>query len=714
LKILVIDDEKHIRQSLADYLEDNDYDVVTAENGRQGLAFVSSEKPDLVLLDLRMPEMDGFEVLRQGKKILPDLPMIVISGANRIEDVVKALRYGAWDYIEKPIQSFTVLDHSIHRALEKAKLIRENKAYQKNLESMVKERTCELENANTHLFNINARLHKIVETTQRLHGCVEMKHFGKKLLEEFAAHMDATGGSLYLLEENGLRLVHSIISGHAPEFISFPLPEKSVFKTILEKGQALLVQNIEEEKRYLPSGWPGYSNGSFLAFPIKEESGTPIGIITIHNKQTPPFVDQDKDIGAILSSYCCETIRAIKAFQESKRKEIQLQQAQKMEAIGTLAGGIAHDFNNILSLIIGYAELAKLDIGTNEKAQKNIDQAMRGARRAGEIVSQILTFSRQVEPEMKPLKLYLIVKEAVKFLRSSIPSTIQIIEKMDAKAMVLADATQIHQVVMNLCTNAYHAMRETGGTLSVFLRNAEPSREDLEEGCSFGDYIALQIKDTGCGIDDNVMGRIFDPYFTTKEVSQGTGLGLALVSSIVKKHNGIIKIHSRVGKGTVVDVFFPVFNAALDTFTKPEYSIKELGGTERILLVDDEQGILDSTQQMLSNMGYTVSGFSDGISAFKAFAKEPDTFEVVITDMSMPNMDGRVLSEKILSLRKNIPIILCTGFHETFTEKDAAKMGIRRYLHKPVPIQTLTLAIRKELSRLGKDHGTNSKKHINR
>jgi len=707
LKVLIIDDEKHIRQSLADYLEDNDYDVVTAENGRQGLALISSEKPDLVLLDLRMPEMHGIDVLQQGKKMMPDLPMIVISGANRIGDVVKALRYGAWDYIEKPIQSFTVLDHSINLALEKAGLIRENKAYQKNLEKMVKERTRELEKANTHLFNINARLHKIVETTQRLHGCVNMKHFGQKVLEEFAAHMAANDGSLYLLEDNGLRLVHSIISGHAPVFIPFPLPEDSVFKTILEKGQALLVQNIEEEKIYLPSGWSGYSNGSFLAFPIRQDSGTPIGIITIHNKQTPPFIDQDKDIGAILSSYCCETIRAIKAFQESKKKEIQLQQAQKMEAIGTLAGGIAHDFNNILSVIIGYATLAKINIGTNEKAQKNIDQVMRGAKRAGKIVSQILTFSRQVESEMKPLKIDLIVKEAVKFLRSSIPSTIHIIEDLETKDMVLADATQIHQVVMNLCTNAYHAMRETGGTLSISLRNAKPSREDLEEGRFFGDYIALQIKDTGCGIDEKIMDRIFDPYFTTKEVSQGTGLGLAIVSSIVKKHNGIIKVDSRTGEGTVVDVFFPVFNTALDQCTKPEYNIKELGGTERILLVDDEQGILDSTQQMLSNMGYTVSAFSDSISAFKAFAKEPDAFEMVITDMSMPNMDGRLLSEKILSLKKDIPIILCTGFHETFTEKDAFKMGIRRYFHKPVLIQTLTLAIREELDRFGEDHGTN-------
>ena len=335
MKVLVIDDEKHIRQSLADYLEDNGFHVMTAENGQQGLAIISGETPDLVLLDLRMPGMDGLGVLEQARKLMPDLPMIVISGANRIEDVVKALRYGAWDYLVKPIQNFTVLEHSVNQALERAKLIKENKAYQENLEAMVQERTLELETANAHLFSLNARLHKIVETARRLHGCIEMDHFGEKVLEEFASHMSATGGSLYLLEEKGLDLVHSLIPGHTPEFIPFPLPKGSVFDTVLAHDEPLLVQDIETEKVCLPSGWQGYSNGSFLAFPIRESQGLPMGIITLYNKSKPPFAAQDREIGAILSSYCCETIRAIKAFQESRKKEVQLQQAQKMEAIGT-------------------------------------------------------------------------------------------------------------------------------------------------------------------------------------------------------------------------------------------------------------------------------------------------------------------------------------------------------------------------------------------
>ncbi len=698
-KILVIDDEMHIRQSFADFLEDMGYEVILAENGRAGLDLLLSARPDLVLLDLRMPEMDGLNLLKQSGTLAPGLPIIVISGASRIDDVVRSLRYGAWDYLEKPVRDFSILRHAVEKALEKRRLVQENQAYQEHLESMVRERTLELENANTHLSKINARLHKIVESTQRLAGCTDMAQFSVKVLEEFATHMGAANGSLYLIEKNGLRLQHSLDPGHSSAFIPFPLPEKSVFDMVLNQGRPLLAHNIKEERNYLPSGWPEYSNGSFLAFPIQDSYGSLIGVIALHNRDNLSFTEQDKEIGAILASYSCETIRAIKAFQASRKTELQLRQAQKMEAIGTLAGGIAHDFNNILSSILGYAELTRMDIDITEKAHNHIDQVMKGARRAGELVSQILTFSRQSESELAPLKLYLIVKEAVKFLRSSIPSTIDIVEKINSKSTVLADGTQIHQVVMNLCTNAYHAMRNTGGTLSVSLRDVELAGEDVEEGHSSGPYLVLKVEDTGCGIEEKSIERIFDPYFTTKQVSHGTGLGLSVVIGIVKKHNGFIKVSSRIGSGTVFNVFFPVINNLTDLRPKTEDNIEEFFGTERILLVDDEQSILESTQKILSYMGYAVAGFTDSLSAFKAFEEHPGEFDLVITDMSMPKMDGRQLSEKILSLRKDIPVILNTGFHETFMEEDAVKMGIRRYLQKPVTRQVLTAAIREELDR---------------
>lgn len=344
-----------------------------------------------------------------------------------------------------------------------------------------------------------------------------------------------------------------------------------------------------------------------------------------------------------------------------------------------------------------------MDLEKPNSIKKNIAQIMKGAGRAGELVSQILTFSRQGEgeSEMKPLKLYLIVKEAVKFLRSSIPSTINILEKIQSKNSVLADATQVHQVIINLCTNAYHAMQETGGTLSVSLCDIRISEEGLDNNCSPGQYIKMEIEDTGNGIEKKYVDRIFDPYFTTKEVSQGTGLGLAVVNGIVKKHNGFIQVASKIGRGTVFKVFFPVVEKQKGHARQIEAKTNSLKGTETIMFVDDEQDILNSMQEMLSRMGYRVFGFSDACLALEAFENNPDDFDMVITDMTMPKMDGSRLSKEIFSLRKEIPVILCTGFHETYFEKTALQTGIRRYVQKPITARDLSLIIREELDKKG-------------
>ena len=697
-KILVIDDEKYIRQSFADFLEDRNFKVLVAQNGRIGLELLKVEKPDLVLLDLRMPELDGLEVLKQGKKTMPETPMIVISGANRTRDVVQALRYGAWDYLEKPVQDFSILGHAVEKALEKARLRQENRDYQENLETMVKERTLELESANTHLSDINTRLRKIVETTQRLAGCRDIKQFGLKILDEFSTHMSATGGSLYLLEDKGLRLMHALDPGHAADFLTVPLDENSILNTLLKQGQPLLIEDIRTADTVVSSGWPGYSDGSLLAFPISDSDGRTIGAILLHNKKDPPFIHEDLEIGSILASYSSETLRAITAFDAAQKSKEQLRQSQKMEAIGTLAGGIAHDFNNILSSILGYAQLVEMNISEPDDVRKNIDQVVKGARRAGELVKQILAFSRQNESEKQPLKIYLVIKEAVKFLRSSIPSSIDIIENIHTRNMVLADATQIHQVVMNLCTNAYQAMQDKGGTLSVSL--CDRMMVDSVVLHKPGPYIELEIKDTGPGIEERFLNRIFDPYFTTKKFSQGTGLGLAVVEGIVKNHRGFIKVHSKTGCGTAVQVFFPVAGQS-DPGSQVKPLADKLTGTEKIMLVDDEEDILKTSKMILERLGYHVSEFMDGISAMAAFEADPQGFNLIITDMAMPKMDGRVLSKKILALRKDIPIILCTGYHETFTEEAALRAGIRRYVQKPLTGKDLALIIRDELKKKG-------------
>jgi PAS domain S-box-containing protein len=384
-----------------------------------------------------------------------------------------------------------------------------------------------------------------------------------------------------------------------------------------------------------------------------------------------------------------------------KKIEAQLQQAHKMEAIGVLAGGIAHDFNNILSGIFGYSKLAEMNIHENpEKAKGHINQILKGARRATGLVQQILTFSRQTEDEKYLLNISVVVKEALKLLRSSIPSTIEIREKVFSKALVMADPTRIHQVLMNLCTNAYHAMRADGGILTVELNEIEMSDQDIPPDLNLpaGKYLELKVSDTGQGMDEETLGKAFDPYFTTKNVGEGTGLGLALVYGIVEEHGGHLKVESVVGKGSVFHVYFP----RVDKKTAPVEPENDsagiaVGGTERIMVVDDEESILTSTREFLKDYGYGVSAFLNSRDAFDAFKKDPSQFDLLITDMTMPQMTGLELSTGILKISGGFPIILCTGYSENFDEEKAVETGIKKYIQKPVDIQGLLLVIRQLL-----------------
>jgi len=389
----------------------------------------------------------------------------------------------------------------------------------------------------------------------------------------------------------------------------------------------------------------------------------------------------------------------LKDITEQKKTEEQLRQSQKMEAIGTLAGGIAHDFNNILSGIFGYAQLTELNLNDPVKVRKNIKQVIKGARRASGLVKQILMFSRQAEHKKHPLKLFIIVNEAINFLRSSIPVTIEIKEKISSRATVLADPTQTHQVIINLCTNAYHAMLDSGGTLSVELDEVEITLEEQSTVTLHtpGSYVKLEVKDTGHGMDKITLEKIFDPYFTTKGTDKGTGLGLAVVNGIIKKHNGFIRAYSEVGRGSTFQVFWPIIKKK-DFPSLPGKKGTGLSkGTEHIMLVDDEVSILETSQAILEKQGYKVTSFQDSSSALKTFTEDPDHFDLVITDMTMPLMAGDELSSEILRIRQNMPILLCTGFSETISEEKATALGIKGFLLKPILMKALSQKIREVL-----------------
>ncbi len=378
-----------------------------------------------------------------------------------------------------------------------------------------------------------------------------------------------------------------------------------------------------------------------------------------------------------------------------KKMETQLQQAQKMEAIGTLAGGIAHDFNNILFPVSGYTEMLLLDIPDDSPFHHGLSQILAGIKRAGDLVTQILTFSRQKEHELKPLKVEIVVNEALKLIRSSLPSTIEIIQNVNKDCgLVMADPTQIHQIVMNLCTNAYHAMEETGGKLTVNLKGVELETEDLKDPSMIsGKYVCLTVADTGPGMKQSIIDRIFDPYFTTKENGKGTGLGLAVVHGIVKSHGGHISVYSEPGKGTEFKVHLPVIKKQEET-AKVETDAPIQKGDERILLVDDQDMIVQMEKQMLERLGYHVTTRISSVDALEAFRANPNKFDLVITDMTMPNMTGDKLSAEIMKIRSDIPVILCTGFSEMMSKEKAATLGIKGFLMKPIVIKDLSQIIR--------------------
>ncbi len=376
--------------------------------------------------------------------------------------------------------------------------------------------------------------------------------------------------------------------------------------------------------------------------------------------------------------------------------EKQLQQVMKLQAIGTLAGGIAHDFNNILFPIVGYTELTMDDVPKDSQARQNLKEILKATNRAKELVQQILTFSRQSSQERKPLKVQYLIKEVFKLLRATIPSSIQIeCDIDDTCGPIKGDPTQIHQVIMNLCTNAYHAMQETGGKLEVSLKEIHISYEQSIErvGMKVGKHVELQVKDSGHGMEPQVIERIFEPYYTTKAQGKGTGLGLSVIHGIVKSHGGDITVSSFPGQGATFKVYLPIIDEMEVKIEADEPAIA-ISGKERILLIDDEEQIIDIEQQILERLGYHVTPKTDSQEALEEFAAQPDRFDLVITDMTMPKMTGDQLARRMMDIKPQIPVILCTGFNETISEEKALAMGIDKFVMKPIVKDELASTIR--------------------
>ena len=518
----------------------------------------------------------------------------------------------------------------------------------------------------------------------------ERKMAGEALRESEANHKLVLGvmqESLSVIDIDGNFL---LANNTAARNLTGGLPEDLIGKNIRQ-----LIPE-EQSSKLLASYRQAFDTG--LSVMQEVQVSLPQGDRWFYNTLQPMEYGQRK-IKAVLSISLDITLRK-QAEAERNALQAQLQQAQKMEAIGILAGGIAHDFNNILGAILGYAELVREDSPDGSPAAHDLDQIIRAGTRARDLVKQILAFSRQAETEKIPLQPAFIVKEAMKLLRSSLPATITINQEIDPETLpVLADPTQLHQLTMNLCTNAFHAMEAVGGTLTVCLSNVRLlcPQQDGASGMAMADFVRLSIKDTGAGIAPEIRDRIFDPFFTTKEVGKGTGMGLSIVHGIVTSCGGTITCDSRPGEGTTFQITLPACTEILPPVEQADGAAKIPSGTERILLIDDEEILLEMAQTMLQRLGYQVTVRSSSLEALTSFQNQPDAYDLVITDQTMPGMTGIDLARRMLQIRPGLPIILCTGFSNLISEEKVMAAGIKGYALKPLSKNGIAVLIRKAL-----------------
>ncbi len=653
--LLIVDNSPDKLNVIVKYLTDCGFKVISARNGETALDLAQSRQPDLILLDTMLPGIDGFETCRLLKANQSTHHMLIIfmTQVNQPENTVKGFELGAVDYITKPFHKEELLARvTTHLQL---------KDLTENLETKVREQTGKLRSANKKLYQKikekDAIAAALQESESRYRAVIENANDGIGIME---------AGRIVFINEKMLEifgyntrqdLIHQHIS------ILFHPDEKDRISRYNEQREAGTAQ---VPLQYEAKGITRQGHKIYLGI-----SATRITY---------------QDRIAVLAFF--------KDLTRHKQLEGQLQQAQKMEAIGTLAGGIAHDFNNILSIIIGHTELCLLDDTLSSGTSEYLNRVLNASRRASDLVHQILTFSRQKGMEPKPLNISQLVKETLKMLRASIPSTIEIRSTInDSESLIMADSTQIHQVVLNLCTNASHAMPHQGGILEVTLNSVDigPLKDLNLPG---GPYLKLCVSDNGHGMDELTVNRIFNPYFTTKKSGEGTGLGLAVVHGIVTHYNGFIKVESSPGKGSKFDVFLPVVeNPAVSDTT--ELGIEELPrGNETILFVDDEEMVVTLYQDMISFLGYRITAVSSSREAWQLFKTNPDAFDLVITDLTMPHLSGDELSRKMIRLRPDIPIILCTGHSNCITEAETAGIGIRQFLTKPVILDHLAFTIR--------------------
>ncbi len=681
MKILIVDDNKENRILLDALLRGHGFETAIAENGKDALQELKEKSIDLVISDILMPVMDGFQLCWTIKsdEELRLIPIIIYTATyTGPQDEAFAMKIGADRFILKPCDPEIFI-----------KVVRDVMEADRQQDGTVKplpageEEVLKLYNERLVRKLEQKMLRAEFEIKKRQEAEEALKESEEKLRRITASAQDA----IIMIDDQGKV---SFWNEAAERIFGYSGPE------IMKKDlHAVLAsqQNYEAYHKNYPR-FKETGQGPFLdkisELTGKKKDGTEFPIelslsgVEIRGKW--------HGIGIVRDITYRKRIEA-----EQKAMEKKIQQNQRIEAIGTLAGGIAHDFNNLLSAIIGFTELSLDTVEKGSVMDDNLNEVHIAANRAKELVKQILTVSRQSDEAVKPTRIDIIAEEVLKLIRSSIPATIEIRQNIESDSLIMGNASRVHQILMNLCTNAAYAMEKEGGVLKVGLKDV--TIQDAGPLSDFelkpGEYVELTVSDTGAGIPPEVMGSIFEPYFTTKPPGEGTGMGLALVHGIVKSYGGKIAVESELEKGTVFTIHLPITQKCNEV--SPYISEELPSGRERILFVDDETSIVRMSSKILEKLGYSVTIKTSSKEALELFRVKPDEFDLVITDMNMPHITGDALSAELMKIRPDIPVILCTGYSKKISDQVVREVGIKALVYKPVVRSDLAKTVRKIL-----------------
>ena len=627
--ILIVDDIGANRETLRELLNHENYWLVEAADGLTALRLAAETLPDLVLLDVMMPGMDGYEVCRRlrADPRLAEVPVIIVTALDDQASRLAGIEAGADDFVTKPF----------NRAELRARV---------------------------HSITRLNRYRRLLEVQTTLRESQERYH--KMLMFSPDAHFVHVDGLITFVNEAFYRLMGATDPAQLLGRPALDIIHRDYLELVRERQQKIL------NDQPLPPSEMKFIRLDGLAV--------------------------DVEVASIAFDFCDhQEVQVIaRDITERKRRDAQYLQAQKMEALGQFSGGIAHDFNNILSAILGYTQLAQLILKENPEAREHLGAVLKSANRATNLVRQILTFSRQQPEERLPISLLPVVNESIELLRATIPLGIEFDTSVATDVpTVLANADQIYQVLMNLGTNAWHAMKDFSGRLQVNLERCvvDAAHAATQPRLRPGVYARISVSDTGSGMDPATLRRIFEPFFTTKLSGEGTGLGLAVVSSIMDGHDGVVTVYSQPGEGSIFHLYFPAYAGVAVAATLAEERSMSRGNGERILVVDDEELLIELGQKILLELGYKVEVTTRPAAALAMVRAAPQRFALVLTDQSMPGMSGILLASQLRKIQPGLPVILMTGYSVSLTPEVLEAAGVRQLLLKPINLHALGTAV---------------------